>query len=277
MDFSIITDSCADLTLELKRELGATTVPLTLRLGDKEFLDDDSLDLPGFMEEMAACTGKVGSACPPPAVYHEAYKKAGKAFVVTLSSQLSGSYDSAMAGKQLADEAGDAEVHVFDSKSATAGEVLLALKVKEAIDQNTTKKGVIDTINQFIARMNTYCILENYDNLQKNGRLNKVAGKIIGLFGVRLVMGTDREGNIELRHKVRGENSMLDKMVSLVEESGRDTDGEQMVISHCYNPGLAERLAAAVKSRFNFGRIHIVPTGGLSSLYADNKDVVMAF
>ena len=276
MGYAIIADSCADLTPEMKNELDATTVPLTMRLGGREFSDNDALDLPGFMEEMAACTEKVGSASPPPATWQGAFEQAGSAFAVTLSRKLSGSYDSAMMGKQLIDEAGSADVHVFDSKSASAGEALLTLKIRHFIDENLSKEAIIQRTNQFIESMKTYFVLENYDNLQKNGRLNKVTGKLISILGIRLVMGA-ADGEIALFHKARGEASMLEKMLDLVATSGKETEGEDMVISHCNNPGLAGRLADAIRQQFRFQHIHIVPTGGISSLYADNKGVVMAF
>ena len=277
MEYRIIADSCCDLTPELKEELSVTTVPLTMRLGSKEFRDDDNLDLPAFMAEMEACTDKIGSASPSPSAYQEAFEPGATNFAVTISSKLSGSYDSAMLGKQLAEEDGNADIHVFDCKSASAAETLLTIKIHELIKNNLSRDAIIDSINHFIKSMKTYFVLERYDNLQKNGRLNKITGKIISVLGVRLVMGADQNGDIALYQKARGESSMLEKMVALVENSGKKTDGEKMVISHCNNPGLAQRLADAVKERFHFAHIYLVPTGGLSSLYADNKGVVMAF
>lgn len=277
MEYKIITDSCCDLTPELKKEMGIAVVPLTMRLGNKEFTDDETLNLPAFMKEMQSCTAKVGSSSPPPAAYQAAFAKAGPSFAVTLSSKLSGSYNSAIMGKQFAEEHGSANIHIFDSKSACAGELLLAIKLSRLIQQKLPGQAIIESINHFIAGMKTYFVLERYDNLQKNGRLNKITGKIISILGMRLVMGADPEGNIALYHRVRGESSMLEKMLSLIEKSGKKTEGEEMVISHCSNLSLAQRLAAAVAQQFCFAHIHIVPTGGLSSLYTDKGGVVMAF
>lgn len=150
MEYRIIADSCADLTPELKEELGVATVPLTMRLGNKEFLDDGGLDLPAFMEEMQSCTEKVGSASPPPTTYQDAFVAAKNAFAVTLSSKLSGSYDSAVMGKRFAEELGTANVHVFDSKSASAGEVLVTMKVRELISQKLSREAIIEQGTKFI-------------------------------------------------------------------------------------------------------------------------------
>ena len=119
MNYTLVADSSCDLTNEMRDEWGVKSVPLTLTLGEESFTDDDSLDLPDFMARMHACKARIGSAAPAPGSYAEAFGK-DDAFAVTLSSSLSGSYASAMSGKEIAEEAG-AKVHVFDSRSAAAG------------------------------------------------------------------------------------------------------------------------------------------------------------
>lgn len=265
------------MTPQLKERLDVTTVPLTMTLGQKEFVDDDSLDLSGFMTEMKACTEKVGSASPPPLSYQEAIEGAQNSFVVTLSSRLSGSYASAVMGKTFAEENGEAEAYVFDSKSASAGEVLIAIKIRELIQCGMSCGRIIKTVNQFIDGMKTYFVLENYDNLLKNGRLSKINEKLIRFLNIKLVMGSDGDGNIALYAKIRGVKQMIEKLVSYIETSGKKTEGENLVISHCNNPSLAEQLSAVVKQRFRFKEILVVPSRGLSSLYADDQGIVMAF
>ncbi|MDL2205623.1 DegV family protein [Eubacteriales bacterium OttesenSCG-928-N13] len=275
--FRIIVDSCCDLTRELKARLGATSIPLTMRLGQQEFVDDDTLQIDHFMQAMKACAEKVGSASPAPLTYQQAMIKAGCSFVVTLSSKLSGSFASAMLGKTMALKEGASDTHVFDSKSASAGETLIAIKLHELIANGLGKDQIIESVSQFIDNMKTYFVLESYDNLYKNGRLGKVAIKIINLLGIKLIMGDDGNGSIAAYAKVRSEKQMLAKLLAFIEESGKKITGERIVISHCDNPGLAQRLADAIDQRFDFSEIQIVPTGGLSSLYADDKGVVMAF
>ncbi len=277
MNYTIIVDSCCDMTPKLAGRLGTTSVPLTMRLGNKEFTDDAALDLPGFMAEMKACKEKVGSASPSPVSYQEAMEAAGHSFVVTLSSQLSGSYASAELGKTHAEESSGADTHVFDSKSASAGEVLVAVKIREMLSNGLPKEQIISAVNAFIDGMKTYFVLERYDNLLKNGRLNRITEKIISILHIKLVMGSDGNGNIALYAKPRGTKQMLDKLVALIKSSEKPTSGESMVISHCNNPSLAEQLKNAVKQHFDFKEIFIVPTGGISSLYADDKGIVMAF
>lgn len=278
MTCKIIVDSCCDLTPELREKLRITTIPLTLTLGETSFIDDDMLDLPDFMHRMKHHPGRVGSAAPPPALYQEAFQGARESFAITLSSNLSSSYSSAMIGKAMAeDEYAEADIHVFDSKSASAGQVLLALKLRKLIDEKLQRASIIAKIEQMIKEMKTYFVLDNLDNLVKNGRLSKVAGKLISVLHIKPIMGSDGDGNIILHGHARGERQIVDRLADTIERSGRDTDGETMVITHCNNPGLADKLKEAVMKRYRFAEIVVLPTNGLSSLYANDRGIIMAY
>ena len=276
MDYRIIADSCCDMTPELQERLGVITVPLSMTLGERSIVDDETLDLPRFMVEMKNCTDRIGSAAPSPTLYQEAFQQAQAAFVVTLSSNLSASYANAILGKTMAEEEG-AEVHVFDSKSASAGEVLVVLKIRRMIDAGFHKATIIAAVEDFIREMKTYFVLDNIENLLKNGRLNKVVGKLICLLNIKPVMGADDDGHIALYDHARGQNQIIRKLADTIEKSGKHTEGESLVITHCQNPGLAERLKETIQNRYHFQEILIVPTRGLSSTYANSGGIVMAF
>jgi len=276
MGYKIIADSCCDLTPELRRELDVVSVPLSLNLGEECFVDDETLDLPEFMEKMKNYSGKIGSACPSPGMYKEAFIEAVTSFAITLSSNLSGSYESAMLGKSLAEETG-AKVHVFDSKSASAGELLIAIKLRRMINDGIHNSKIISSIEGFIKEMKTYFVLDNIDNLVKNGRLGKITGKLISVLNIKPIMGSDGDGNIALFSHARGQTQVVDRMSDTIGKSGRSTEGESMVIAHCNNPGLAEKLMNSIKNRYSFKDIFVVPTNGVSSMYANDKGIIMAF
>lgn len=277
MDFKIIADSCCDMTPELKKRLGVTTIPLSMTLGGKCFMDDETLNLPEFMQEMKSCTEKIGSASPSPILYKEAFEGSHTSFAVTLSSRLSGSYNSAVLGNNLALEDEGADAVIFDSKSASAGEVLLVLRIHKMIKLGFHKSKIISSMENYIQNMKTYFVLDSVDNLQKNGCLNKLTGRLISALNIKPVMGSDGDGNIALFSHARGQNQLIDKLTDTVEKSGRNTTGESMVITHCNNPGLADKLFNAIDRRYHFEEIIVLPTGGLSSMYANDKGIVMAF
>jgi len=277
MNYKIIADSCCDLTEGMKKEMGVVSIPLTMTLGNKDFCDDEHLDLNGFLSEMKTFTGKPHSSAPSPFLYQEAIETAGDSFIVTLSNKLSASYSNAVLGKSTAIENSNSRAHIFDSKSAVAGETLIVIKLHELIKNGISKEKIIETTNSFIDNMKTYFVLENYDNLQKNGRLSKITGSLISFLNIKLIMGADGNGEIALFEKCRSAKHMIEQLISYIDKSGKETQDENLVISHCNNHPLAEHISALILKRFQFKKIYIVPTGGLSSMYADDKGIIMAF
>ena len=271
----IVADSCCDMVPEMRKKLGVVSVPLTMLLEGKEYVDDDNLELPVFLEDMRNCKGKIGSSAPPPASYGEAYSEKDATFAVTLSSKLSGSYSSAVMGRDFSDSGKD--IHVFDSKSASAGEILIVLKLREYIRQGLEKIDIVPKIERFINEMKTYFAIENVDNLRKNGRLNKIVATIITKMHISPIMGSDGNGNIALFSHARGPRQITEKMLNIIRKSGKRTDGERMVITHCNNESLATALKREVAKMFHFKDIFVVPTRGLSSMYVNENGIIIAF
>jgi len=276
LKFSLIVDSCCDATASLIKELKLVKIPLNLMLGEREIIDDERLDLTHFMQDMRACTGKVGSSAPAPALYQQAFDASEDAFAVTLSSKLSSSYSSAVLGKEMM-ESKQNDVYIFDSKSASAGQLLVVLKIREYAQLGLAKADIIERVEQFITHMKTYFVLDNIDNLMKNGRLSKVKGKLINMLNIKPLLGSDGDGNIVSYSNVKGQTKIVKKLVDTITESGKKTSGEHAVISHCNNEELADRLKQAIAERFDFKEIVVVPTGGVSSLYANEKGIILAF
>lgn len=276
MTRQIIVDSCCDLTPKMREKMGITSIPLTMTVGNNEFLDDENLDIDGFINALGNCSDKPSSASPPPFLFQEAVESADESYI-TLSERLSGSYGNAVIGNNMAIENGSSGAYIFDSKSATAGETLIAIKLYELIESGKSREEIIETVNNFINDMKTYCALENYDNLQKNGRLSKITSSIIQVLNIRLIMGANGNGEFALFEKCRGVKHMTQRILNLIMKSGKETKNESLVITHCNNLSLAIQLKDMIVERFNFKKIYVVPTGGLSSLYTDNKGVTVAF
>jgi len=261
----------------MKSEMGVISVPLTMTVGDKEFCDDETLDKAGFLETIKSFKGKSSSAAPSFHLFQEAIESTVDAFVLTLSSKLSASFNNAELGNQKATENGKGALCVFDSKSASAGQTLIAVKIYELIKEGFPKEQIIKTIHNLIDNMKTYIVLENYDTLQKNGRLGKVTGTFIHKLNIKLILGSDGQGEITLFNKCRGMKKTIQQMLTLIDKSERDISTENLVISHCYNPDLAMHLSSLIKERFHFKKVIVVPTGGLSTFYANEKGIVLAF
>lgn len=271
MDYKIVADSSCDLTDELKEYLKVESVPLTLTVDGENYRDDEQLDVPAFVDKMKNSVSRIMSAAPSPADYSSKYTD-DATFVVTLSSRLSASYQNAVIGAQ-----NHPNVRVVDSKSASAGQTLIAIKLKELFEQKLSPEAIFSKIGQFVEDMKLYFVLDDPSNLVKNGRMSKIVGKIITTLNIRPVFGSDGDGNIKLFSSARGEDQAVKQLVAKIGESGKDTARENLVITHCNNEPLAKKLEAAIKSRFDFLRIYVVPMRGLSSLYANDRGIIMAF
>lgn len=276
MNYKLVVDSCCDMIPMLRERVPVEVVPLVMMVGEESFVDDDKLDMPRFLAKMKASKTHSRSACPSPGDYADAYAGADVAFVVTLSANLSGSYNSAMLGKRLLEEK-PGEVHVFDSKSASAGELLLALKITEYIERKLENSEIVKNIESFVNDMKTFFVLESLDNLIKNGRMGKIAGTVASVLGIRPILGSDGNGNIAFYSKARGADAAIKKLAATIGEHCADTREKTLVITHCNNSKLAQRLKELVDAAYSFKEILIAPTGGLSSMYASEGGIVIAF
>ena len=279
MKYQLIVDSCCELTEELKESLQAISIPLKMIIDEQEYVDDSNLDIENFLNILKDVKVLPKSSCPSPGDYADAFIKSDADFIfaVTLSSKLSGSYNSAMQGKAIAEESGKS-VHVFDSKSASACELLIATKIKEFVDSGLTTDEIITKTDDFISVSKIYFVLENNDNLVKNGRMNAFLGKALAMLNIRLILGSDGDGNIKLISKVRGGSAnAITKLAETIAESCGETKGQTLVITHCQNAEAVKSLLKLVESSCSFKQIIVQPTGGLSSMYADIGGVLAAF
>ena len=175
MHYKIIADSCCDYVQQGEDILSfVTRVPLSIDLDGRTFIDDASLDCTAFLADMAKSRTAPRSACPSPMAFAEACKGPEQdIYIVTLSAKVSGTFDSAYTGAQMA-MAADPEkhVHVFNSHSAAAGEVALCLKLQELAQQGLSFQEVVEAGEAYVAGLTTDFVLEDLDVFRKNGRLN---------------------------------------------------------------------------------------------------------
>ena len=174
MSYKIVIDSCGELTEQMKRDPHFQSAALTMHVDEYTIVDDETFDQADFLKKVAASPNCPKSACPSPEVYKNAYDcGVERAYAVTLSANLSGSYNSAVLGKNLLlEEKPDMKVHVFNSCSASIGETLIGLKIQECEEAGMTFEEVVDTVEAYIESQNTWFVLESLETLRKNGRLS---------------------------------------------------------------------------------------------------------
>ena len=276
-NYKIIGDSCTDLTVEMMQSGSFVKVPLSIEVGPDTIIDDESFDQKLLLDKMAAWHDAPKTACPSPAQYLAQFEEGKDNYVVTLTGRLSGSYNAAMQAAAIyADEGGTANVYVFNSRSASCGQVQIALLIRDLCEQGKEFEEVVQTVEAYISRMKTLFVLENLENLRKNGRLTKVQALVTGALRVKLFMGATREGEIEKLGQGLTTRQTLARMISTV-VSDEDHVGRRLVISQCNCPERAEYLKAQFTEKCKFKEIIIVPTGGISTVYAYDGGTIIAY
>ena len=278
MTYKIIGDSCLDLTEELKRDPRFQMVPLTLQVGAAQVVDDETFDQADFLKKVAACPECPKSACPSPERYMRAFDcEADHIYAVTLSAELSGSYNSAVLGSNLLNEEKPGrQIHVFNSRSASVGQTLIAMKIQECEEAGYSFEKVIETVDAYIAGQHTFFVLDNLETLRKNGRLSKAKALVASALKIKPVMGSTDEGSICQLDQARGMNKALVKMAEQIVAKTQNSETKTLAISHCNCHERAVLLRNALQERMNVKDIVILDTAGVSSMYANDGGVIVA-
>ena len=278
MSFHIVADSCCELTADMKKRGNIEIAPLTLEVGGESILDDETFDQKYFLKRVAECPECPKSACPSPEYFRTAFLNGAKhCCAVTLSAQLSGSYNSAVLGANLAQEEDeDLKIHVFNSRSASIGETLIVKKIVECEEAGMSFERVVETVELYISTQHTYFVLENLETLRKNGRLSKTKALVASALKIKPVMGATSEGDIVQLDQARGINKALMKMVDAIVNDAQHVENKTLAISHCNCPERAEMVKEALLERLAVQDVFVLDTQGVSSMYANDGGIIIA-
>ena len=278
MSYKVVIDSCGELLDEWKQDPRFESVALILSVDGVNIIDDETFDQADFLKRVAECPECPKSACPSPERYMRAFDcEAEHVYAVTLSAELSGSYNSAVLGKNLLQEDHpDRQIHIFNSKSASVGQTLIAMKIQECEEAGLPFEQVIETVDAYIEQQHTFFVLDNLETLRKNGRLSKVKALVASALKIKPVMGSTEEGAICQLDQARGMNKALVKMAQAIVEKTADSGQKTLAISHCNCHERAILLKNALEERMPIKKIVILDTAGVSSMYANDGGVIVA-
>ena len=279
MTWKIVADSSCELRgLEgLAPGVSFDVVPLKIRVGEREFVDNAALDTAAMMAAMANYNGPSTTACPSPEEWAEKFLQADCSIAFTITSGLSGTYNSAMVGREMVLESHpEKKIHVVDTLS-TGGQMVLDIwKARELIEAGLPFEGVCAEIEIYNQQRHLLFALANFDNLVKNGRMNRLVGFVAGAMNMRAVGRASEAGKIELLHKTRGETRMLAFILETIDHSGYD-GATPVVISHCFNETAARLLATGIRNKWPAAPVTILPTSGLTSFYAEEQGLIVGY
>ncbi|MBS7220986.1 MAG: DegV family protein [Clostridiales bacterium] len=278
MSYKIILDSCGELTDEMQKSGNYINVPLTLQVGETKVIDDETFNQKDFLELVASTSECPKSSCPSPEEYMNAYDcKCDRVYVVTLSDKLSGSYNSACLAKKLYSEVNPfAKIHVIDSKSASAGETLIGMKIAEYENMGFEFEKIVELAEEYRDSIYTLFVLEDLSFLERNGRLTGVKRLVANLLHIVPIMGSTPEGTIYQVDQTRGFKKAMSRLVDIIVGECEKKQPKDLVIAHCNCPERAEDLKEKILARYSHINININDTKGVASLYAGNKGIIVA-
>ncbi len=277
MTYKIIGDSCLDLTAELKKDPHYQIVPLTLQVGQTTVIDDETFDQKRFIRLMKECPDCPKTACPSPELFKKAYEcPEENIFVICLSEHLSGTYNSAVLGKQLyQEEHGPKNICVLSSHSASAGELNLALYIQDLCEQGLPFAEIEKRAVAYRDDMRTCFVLESLDYLRKNGRLSGLQAFFATTLNIKPVMSADA-GVIIKVDQARGITKALQRMCDYAVNVVEDAKDRVLVIAHCNCPERAQLVKKEMEKRSSFRDIIITETAGVATVYANDGGIVIA-
>lgn len=216
MKTRIIVDSTADLMPEVKARV--SVVPLTVHFGDEEFIDGVTIDHKTFYEKLVETDVHPTTSQATPAGFMEAYEKvkqAGEsAVVITLSSKLSGTYQSAVIA------AGDYEnIYVVDSGSAAIGGGILAELALRLLDEGLHAQEIAARLEAEKGKIRIVALVDTLEYLKKGGRISKTVAFAGAVLNIKPVLAVT-DGEIQLLGKARGSKMGNNLLVQEIEKAG---------------------------------------------------------
>ena len=250
------------------------TVPMKVVAGDREFIDVPGMDVQEMVDFLKSYKGKSGSSCPNVQEWLDAFEGADEIFGITISKNLSGSFNAAQqAAETYMEEHPGAKVFIVDSYSAGPEMAMLADKIQECItagqDFETIKANVLEYQNH----CHTLFCLKSMMNLARNGRVHPAVAKIAGMLSIR-VAGEAAGGQITDRAKPRGDKKATETLLQMMKDRGF-YDGALLRIAHCNGEDAAMALVNAAKAEFPNMRVKLESTTGLCSFYAEEGGLMI--
>ncbi len=274
MNFKIVTDSSANLRTTEDNML--VSVPLTLRTNEKEFVDDATIDVKEMTDYLASYKGKSGSACPSSGDWYAAFGDAERIFAISITSNLSGSYNSMRVAKeQYEEDHPDRKVFLIDSLSAGPELKLTVEKIQELDAQGLSFEEICDAITEYQKKTHLVFMLKSLTNLANNGRVSPAVAKIAGILNIHVVGIASSVGTLEQREKARGEKKAISAMKKIMDEL--KYAGGKVRIDHCFNLEGALAFKELILSAFPSADVIIGENYGLCSFYAEKGGILAGF
>ncbi len=252
----IVTDSAQDFPPEYMENLGITVVPLTVHFGDESQKDWYEIRGSKFYDRLIKGDVLPRTSQPSPAAFEKVFgeltQDGSEVVCVTLSSGVSGTYQSAVIAK---DSLRDRTITVFDSKHASCGEGILAILAQEMADSGMSSCEIAGELEKMAGRVVTLFSVDTLLYLEKNGRIGRAQRFMGTLLNMKPILTLDKEGYVSAVERVRGKGKVIPTLIEMAKEKAGSDKAKVIAISHANCPDDAMELKRAVLAGFSAPRI----------------------
>lgn len=270
----IVSDSSSDLLTLDNVEYASS--PMKIITAKREFVDDENLNVDEMADFFNEYKERSQTSCPNPADWLDAFGDADDIICVTITSALSGSYNSACTAKELYEAENEGKrVFVLDTLSAGPEITLVVRKLEELVKSGMAYEGVCEKIQEYTKRTGLVFMLKSLKNFAANGRVSPLVAKLVSFAGICIVGKASDEGTLEPTHKCRGENRSLETLINDLKELGLKNG--KVSIGHCQNEGVATKLKQMIESTFEKVQVETHKLRGLCSFYAEKGGLLVGF
>ncbi|MCL2522448.1 MAG: DegV family protein [Erysipelotrichales bacterium] len=279
MKFTIIADSACDLKSSdlVGENFEFVTIPIPIVIDGDLITDDESFDTKELITILKA-SKNFKTSCPPPDAFLQEMRDKDNIFVVTISSGISGTYNSArLAAEMLKEEFPDKKIFVLDSLSATSGQTLILDMLKSLIESELSFEEIEKRITEFRDTVSVRFVVQDLGNLIKTGRMSKLTGKICSILTIRLICGDNGKGEIKVHNKSIGQRRALIDLIKMPFEKLKDKKDSPIIITHCQNEEEALFIKEKLMSKYGFSNIRIYAMRGIASLFANEKGLALSY
>lgn len=273
-NIKIVTDSSSDI-LDLSG-VDFQSAPLKIITSQKEYVDDEKLDVSALVNDLQSYKGKSSTSCPNQNDWLSAFGEAEQIFCVTITGTLSGSYNAALLAKQLYEEKHPGRrVFVLNSLSAGPEIGLILEKLQELVLANRDFDYICKSITEYSKKTGLLFMLESMKNLANNGRVSPLVAKMAGLLGIRIVGKASDVGDLQPLNKCRGEAKALATIVQHLKDAGLKNG--KVRIAHCFNENAGNGLLELIRAELPKVQAKLYNCRGLCSFYAEKGGMLIGY
>ena len=274
MKIKLVADSSANLTSLSHCQF--SSAPLKVIVGNREFVDDEKINVPLMLQTLNEHKGNTSTACPSVQDWLDTFGDADFVLGVSITSSLSGCYNTAsIAAQEYQVAHPNRKAFILDSLSTGPEMELILEKYRELILANKPYDTICEEIQQYLTHTHLVFSLESLSNFAKNGRVSPATAAAVGFLGIRIVGKASDQGTLEPLHKCRGEKKALQQLLSTMCASGYH--GGKVRIAHTENPQAAASMAELLREKYPDCDLHIRKNRGLCSYYAETGGLLIGY